>query len=198
MAIVALEWPDGILPSTFDWYLNSNGTSFTSPWNGQTQSARFPGSAWQASLTLKNMDDYEARYLDVMIVQMDGLSGRIKLHDFGRAPSVVKGNPSVKTGGQTGTVLITTGWNQSTTVLKRGDYFTVNDELKMVLADVVSNSVGDATVTFGPQLRNSPSVGAELTVDKPYGIFRFADKKNGGKRMPGINNDYSFQFVEAF
>ena len=71
----ALEWPDGILPSTFDWSLSSNGTSFTSPWNGQTQAARFPGSAWNAAMTLNNLDDLESRYLEVMIVELDGLAG---------------------------------------------------------------------------------------------------------------------------
>lgn len=194
----ALEWPDGILPSTFDWSLSSNGTSFTSPWNGQTQAARFPGSAWNAAMTLNNLDDLESRHLEVMIVELDGLAGKIKLWDFGRDVATVYGTPKVTVGGQTGTNLATSGWTANKTVLKKGDYFTVNDELKIVLRDVVSSATGTATIPFGPQLRNSPAPGAPLEVARPYAIFRLAKKKNGVGRQPGIVNNFSFEFVEAF
>lgn len=193
-----LEWPDGILPSTFNWYLNSNGASFTSPWNGQTQTVRYPGSAWVAEMTLEDMDDIEARYLEVMLVQLDGMAGRIKLRDFGRQPAEVLGVPLVKGATQSGTSLITDGWTPNSLVLSFGQYITVNDELKLVTSNITSDATGQAVITFGPQLRNSPADNSTIEVAMPYGIFRLDANKNGVRRKPGIANDFSFNFVEAF
>lgn len=196
--MVTLDWPAGILPSTFDWFLSSNGTSFTSPWNGQTQTVRYPGSAWEAQMTLSNLDDFESREVEVIIVQLDGMAGRIRLRDFGRFGSAPKGNPLVNGAGQTGTALVTDGWTPSVKVLSRGDYITVNDELKMVTADITSNASGAATILFGPQLRNSPGDNSVIEVANPYGIFRLQQGKNGVKRSPAFNNDFTLNFVEAF
>lgn len=196
--MATLVWPDGILPASFDWYLNSNGSSFTSPWNGQTQTVRYPGSAWQAQMTLSNLDDYETREVEVILVQLDGMAGRIKLRDFGRFASPVQGTPRVNGAGQTGSSLVTDGWTPSVKVLSKGDYFTVGDELKMTLADVISNASGAATIPFGPQLRNSPADNLVLEVANPYAIFRLEGGKNGVKRSPAFNNDFTLNFVEAF
>jgi hypothetical protein len=193
-----LIWPSGILPSSFDWSLKSNGSSFTSPWTGQTQTVRYPGSAWQAQLTLSNLDDYESREVEALIFELDGLAGRIKLWDFGRFPGAVKGTPRIAGAGQTGSQIVTDGWTPSTKVLSRGDYITVNDEMKMVLADVTSSSTGAATVRIAPQLRNSPADNAAIIVDRPYAIFRLEKGENGVKRSPAFNNDFTLNFVEVF
>lgn len=193
-----LEWPDGILPSSFDWYLNSNGSSFTSPWTKQTQTVRFPGSSWNAKMTLSNLDDLESRYVEAILVQLDGMAGRIKLRDFGRFGEPAKGTPKVKGADQTGTTLLSDGWNASVKVLSLGDYITVGDELKLVLADVVSDATGNASIFIGPQLRNSPTDASAIEVENPYGIFRLTDQSNGVKRKPAFNNDIDLEFVEAF
>lgn len=192
-----LEWPDGIRPSAFKWSLKSNGSSFESPWNGATQTTRFPGSRWQATMTLDTQDDLESRVIESILFQLDGMAGRIKLRDYRRASAVVKGTPLVKGSGQKGTSLVTDGWNVSTTVLKQGDYFTVNDELKFVIEDAVSDSTGTATIKFAPQLREAPVDNSPLEVAKPYAIFRLADDENGISGKPAMVNDFSIDFVEA-
>lgn len=193
-----LVWPEGILPSSFDWDLNSNGSAFESPWTKQTQTVRYPGSSWSAQMTLSNLDDYESREVEVILIQLDGMAGRIKLRDFGRWGAPAMGAPKVNGVDQTGNKLITDGWTARSTVLRKGDYFTVADELKMVLADVVSDAKGNATIFFGPQLRNKPEDNAHLEVENPYGIFRLESGKNGVKRSPAFNNDMTLNFVEAF
>lgn len=198
MSISAIDWPSGILPSTLDWKLKSNSGTFTSPWTNQTQSVRYPGSAWTCKMTLADLDDYESRELEVLLVSLDGYSGRVKLTDWGRAPAVVLGSPVVSGAGQTGRVLRTSGWNPSVTVLKKGDYITVNDELKLILADAVSDSTGFANLQIGPQLRNIPSNASAIEVARPYGIFRLSETENGASRKPGFANDFDLQFVEAF
>lgn len=193
-----LIWPEGVLPSSFNWYLKSNGTSFISPWNGQTQTMRYPGSAWKATMTLRNLDDFESRAVEAIIAELDGLSGRIRLRDFGRHPLPAKGAPTVNGAGQTGSNLSTKGWAANTKVLLRGDYITVNDELKLVLADVTSNTTGVALVRIAPMLRNQPANGAPIEVTNPYGIFRLNKDENGMDREPGIVNGTTLEFIEVF
>lgn len=193
-----LEWPSGLLPSTFNWYLKSNGTSFTSPFNGHTQTVRWVGSMWKATLTMSSLDELEAIAMEALLFEMDGLAGRVKLHDFGRTPRVVNGTPRVNGANQLGTNLNTDGWTANTLVLKKGDYFTVNDELKYVLANVTSNASGQASIKFAPQLRVAPADNLVLEVANPYAIFRLVNDENGVERKPAFDNDFSLEFIEAF
>lgn len=193
-----LVWPEGILPSSFEWTLNSNGSAFESPWNGQTQTVRFPGSRWEAKMTLDNQDDLESREIEAIIVELDGIAGRIRLRDYGRWGSPPKGNPVVSGAAQTGSNIVTVGWTPSVKVLSRGDYATIGGELKMILADVVSDATGKATLKIGPQMRNPPADASAIEVQNPYGIFRLEAGKNGVKRDPGFNNNITLSFVEAF
>ena len=59
------------------------------------------------------------------------------------------------------------GAQASTTVLKAGDFFSVNSELKMVTVDATSDGAGDVTVNFVPSLRSSPSDDAVITTTNP-------------------------------
>lgn len=193
-----LTWPEGLYPSTFKWTLKSNGTSFTSPFTGSTQTVRWVGSSWRATLTMDRLDELEAIAMEALLFEMDGIAGRVKLYDFGRTPNVVNGTPRVNGANALGTTIPTDGWTPSVKVLKKGDYFTVNNELKYVLADVMSNASGQATIKFAPQLRVAPPDNALLEVAKPYAIFRLADNENGVDRKPAFDNGFSLDFIEAF
>ena len=193
-----LDWPDGLLPNSFKWYLKSNGTSFTSPFTGSTQTVRWVGSSWKATLVMPSLDELEAIAMEALIFEMDGIAGRVKLWDFGRTPNVVRGTPRINGANQLGTSVGTDGWTPSVKVLKKGDYFTVNNELKYCLQDVTSNASGQATVRFAPQLRVAPADNALLEVANPYGIFRLVDNENGVDRKPAFDNGFSLDFIEAF
>lgn len=193
-----LNWPNGLLPNTFKWSLKSNGTSFTSPFTGSTQTVRWVGSAWKCSITMPSLDELEAIAMEALIFELDGIAGRVKLWDFGRTPNVVRGTPRINGANQLGTTVNTDGWTPSVKVLKKGDYFTVGNELKYVLADVTSNASGQASVKFAPQLRVAPADNALLEVAKPYAIFRLVDDENGVDRKPAFDNGFTLEFVEAF
>ncbi len=193
-----LEWPDGIRPSSMDWKLVSNGSSFVSKFNGATQTIRYPGSMWSCDAAFDDLDDYESRHLETTLFSLDGMSGRIKMPDFGRWGRPAFGTPLVSGAGQSGMLLNTQGWHVTRLVLERGDYITVNNELKIVLADVWSSSTGTATVKIAPMLRNSPDNLAAIETLKPYGIFRLAKDENGVSRKPAFTNSFSLNFIEAF
>jgi hypothetical protein len=78
------------------------------------------------------------------------------------------GTPLVAGASQTGASLNTDGWPATTTVLRAGDFFSVNGELKMVIADCVSDASGNATVEFAPILRSAPADNAALTLGSDY------------------------------
>ncbi|MEF7904243.1 hypothetical protein U9396_04810 [Escherichia coli] len=197
--MAALEWPEDVCPASLTWRPESNTKTFRSPFNGASQTVRYPGTRWVCSLTFNNLSDDKSRRLDSLIAELDGEYGRVKIHDWGRGWRTPAGSPVVNGANQTGTELQTSGWTHGVVVLERGDYITVNDELKIVTADVTSTSTGTATVTFAPMLRWSPPDGAAIEVAKPYGIFKLKDNQQGaGNRVPGVFTSYTLELEEAF
>lgn len=55
--MAALEWPEDICPASLTWRPESNTKTFRSPFNGASQTARFPGTRWVCSLTFNNLTD---------------------------------------------------------------------------------------------------------------------------------------------
>nr|EKU7866391.1 hypothetical protein [Proteus mirabilis] len=52
-----LEWPKEVIPTQENWQLLSNSKTFTSPFNGSSQTVRFPGSRWRCELTFNNLNE---------------------------------------------------------------------------------------------------------------------------------------------
>lgn len=197
--MTVLEWPEDVCPSSLTWRPESNTKTFRSPFNGSSQTVRFPGTRWVCSLTLNNLSDDKSRRIDTLIADLDGEYGQVKIHDWGRSGRVPLGSPVVNGANQTGNQLQSSGWTPSKNVLQKGDYITVNNELKMVTADVTSSASGIAIIYFAPMLRNSPPTNAVIEVANPYGIFKLKDNQQGaGNRVPGGFTSYTLEFEEAF
>lgn len=82
--MAALEWPDEVCPASLTWRPESNTKTFRSPFNGASQTVRFPGTRWVCSLTFNNLSDEKSRRIDALIAELDGEYGRVKIHDWGR------------------------------------------------------------------------------------------------------------------
>ncbi|EOH6333378.1 hypothetical protein [Citrobacter koseri] len=197
--MAALEWPEDVCPASLTWRPESNTKTFRSPFNGASQTVRFPGTRWVCSLTFNNLSDEKSRRIDSLVAELDGEYGRVKIRDWGRSGRTPAGSPLVDGANQTGTELHSKGWTAGMVVLRQGDYITVNDELKMVTADVSSASNGTALIPFAPMLRSSPPANAVIEVANPYGIFKLKDNQQGaGNRVPGVFTSYTLEFEEAF
>ncbi|MDW3570960.1 hypothetical protein N4235_08520 [Enterobacter asburiae] len=197
--MAALEWPEDVCPASLTWRPESNTKTFRSPFNGASQTVRFPGTRWICSLTFSNLTDDKSRRIDALVADLDGEYGRVKIRDWGRAGRTPAGNPVVSDANQTGNQLGSKGWTPGRLVLRTGDYFTVNDELKMVTADVTSTAAGTAVIPFAPMLRASPPANGKIEVAMPYGIFKLKDNQQGaGNRIPGGFTSYTLEFEEAF
>jgi len=197
--MVSLEWPADVEPSSLTWRPESNTKTFRSPFNGASQTVRFPGTRWVCSLTFNNLTDDKSRRIDALVASLDGEYGRVKIRDWGRDGRTPFGNPVVSDANQTGTQLYSKGWTAGKVILREGDYLTVNDELKMVTADVTSTSTGTAIIPIAPMLRTSPPVNGKIELANPYGIFKLKDNQQGaGNRVPGVFTSYTLEFEEAF
>ncbi|HID9639660.1 TPA: hypothetical protein ACXI2O_003656, partial [Proteus mirabilis] len=74
-----LEWPKEVIPTQENWQLLSNSKTFTSPFNGSSQTVRFPGSRWRCELTFNNLNEEKSRQLEALVASLDGMSGRVKI-----------------------------------------------------------------------------------------------------------------------
>ena len=99
-----------------------------------------------------------------------------------------------------GTTLKTDGWGHSVTgILKAGDYFEVNDELKIITSDVNSDISGNADLLFEPSLRATITDNTAITTTQPKATMRLVDDRQTRQsyRQTMITT-CSFNCIEAF
>lgn len=187
-------------PRDIPWSLDSNTQAFVSPFTADEQTVELPGARWKVTLAYDNLSENDAALLQAFLLRMRGKAGRVALHNPARAVprGIATGVPLVKGGGQFGTQLITDGWTASKTgIMKAGDFFGVNGELKMIVEDADSDASGNATLLFEPPLRSIPADNAVITTVKPTAIFRRVDDSAQWTTAPGRYTSFSMSFVEV-
>lgn len=201
--MTTLYIPSGIRIRSCRFGLQSNTQTFVSPLSGDTQRAELVGARWMATYTLTPYGENEAKLDEIKMFLLRLRGGANTFYAFDPDRRVAKGTPTgsplVNGGSQTGTSLITDGWTASTVVLRPGDYFTVNNELKKVVSNVTSDGSGNATITFEPPLRSSPADNAPLTIRDASCIMRLVDDNQA---MWDMNEhgicEITFSGVETF
>ncbi len=158
--------------------LIANTQTFRSPLDGTVQTLELTGARWRASYELPPMNRAQGAAWTAFLSELLGSAGRF----FGFDPDARTplgsglGAPQVRGAGQTGKSLIVDGWTElETGLLLPGDYFEVGGELKMVTAQVDSDSGGEAAVAFTPSLRASPVDNAALTLTNPRVTMMLSD-----------------------
>ena len=187
--------------SSVEFGLENNNQVFESPLSNSIQVSELTGARWYATFNLPPMKkDNALEYIGFL----QRLQGRV--HSFygydanHRSPSgTIAGSTLLVNGAsQTGTSLVLDGGANSTLVLKAGDFFSVNNELKMVTANATTDGSGDVTVNFVPSLRSSPSNDASITTTNPVCTM----KLTGDSSTYSINTSsiygISFSGVEVF
>lgn len=188
-------------PVTLEWALQSNTQTFTSPLNGTVQTMELPGARWRASFAFQNLSDADAATLQAFLTKLRGQANRFTLYNFARPKpnGVGTGTPLVNGASQTGTTLVTDGWTASQTgILKAGDFFSVNGELKMCVADCNSDGSGNATITFEPPLRAAPADNAAITVTNPTTTFMLTEATSKWVTRAPIITDVQIDAIEMF
>lgn len=196
-----LNFPDiGI--DSLEWRLMTVTESFASPETGHEQTAELPGVArWMATMTISDVTREEAVELEAHLVELLGPAGRFYLGNPARAipRGVATGTPVVDGAANYGGALATRGWTPNVAgILKRGDYFAVGNEVKMLRADANSDALGKATLLFRPNLRNVPADGAAVVVSNWKGIFRLVDDNQIVFKYSSATMSCSFSALETW
>lgn len=163
------DFPDITPDETVDWRIETNTAEFSSDLNMAVQHMVMQGARWRGTLPFTNRKGVDARRLKAFVFSQQGPAGRFDVlpPDLNQQ-GTMSGSGTVDGTGQTGTTLNTTDWDASQPVLfDYGDYFEVNGELKMITEPVASDASGDATLTFVPPLRESPTSGQSIEVTEP-------------------------------
>lgn len=179
MATLTMPTSPGFTDTRFG--IMANTRIFQSPISNTIQTVEAQGARWMATYSLPPMKRSQAAEWMAFLVQLRGRAGRFYGFDpkgkvpLGRAIAEI---PLVKGDSQTGTSLITDGWSPSVAnALKKGDYFSVNNELKMITENIDSDSGGNATLVFEPPLRASPTNNQAVTVESATCIMMLSDDK---------------------
>ena len=173
------------LPSVISWReasleLESNMT-VTRSRSGREQRLINPGDRWSLSLTLSPMNEDEARHWRAFLMNVQGagsefLFGPVDYH----GPSDYLGaNARVAGAGQFGTQLFCDNVDPSSVILKAGEYFSVNNELKVMTSDAVSDGLGRVLLNFEPMLRHVPGDNTLLEFQSPKAKFRLENSASG-------------------
>ena len=191
-----VDFPSGVKPSRAVLGMASNTKVSTSIFNQSTLTSGFIGDRWKFTLSFENLD-VEIDELSAFMFSLGGMNGRVRLYPWHRAGRPAQGSPVVSSANESGGLLPTNGWRPNQMVLSKGSFFSVNDELKMITEDAITDINGAVTLKFTPWIRRSPKVGDVIKTDKPTGIFRLVEDEVSMNLEPG-NGSGSLGFVEAF
>lgn len=185
-------------------HLARKTTVAMSPFTASEQRAEWPFSQWVISGTITEVDestDAEAiRDWRSFIIELRGQLGTFYMSVPGYSgPSTNYSGTqgAVKGASQLGESVTTDNWTINTPIMNRGDYFNLGSELKMCMADVSSDGIGEATILFEPTLGNSPADDSSIELDDPTAIMRMATDTNTWNIRSPIMNKFSFEAVEV-
>jgi hypothetical protein len=205
MPTYPLAFPSvGIVSSSFR--LSRAVSASRSPFTFARQAYKHQGAMWSGEVTFRPTTDEQAAELRSFIVELNGKFGTFLYGDPDRLAKgilgVGGGTPLVNGASQTGTSLVVDAAPLSTTDwLKKGDYFQlgtgVDAQLYMLVDDVTSDGSGNATLTFEPSLRSSPSDNDAVTITSPKGLFSLSANDTGwqSNHVPVYEISISFEEV---
>lgn len=192
------EWPVDLVPNSNSIMLTQPTFQYTSNFTGVTQTSYHPGAKWTVSMSFIDMPDWKRRMLSAFVNGMQGRLEAVKIYDHTRKSNPAMGAPYVSGDSQKGRNLLTMGWLPNMRVLRMGDQFTVNNELKEVSEDIWSDGNGTATIYFNPPLRKPPPNSATLETEKPYMLATLTADGAKFSNTPGVFTSVDeLEFEEA-
>jgi len=180
------------------WNIQVYGNALTS----QIQRKATTGARWVAQYELPPLKREGYAEWQAFFANLNGRLNTFYAYDPNATSprGIGTGTPLVNGGSQTGNTLVTDGWTSSQTgILKKGDYFSVNNELKIITNDIDSDGSGNATLEFEPPLRNSPSDNASITVnDAKCEMVLLTDAVNFSLNRSFVSSPIIIQATEVF
>ncbi len=127
--------------------------------SGATGVVQGSKAIWTINFPIKPLKIADARAWTAALVQLAKPANQFEITPPGWIRgSAWAGGTVVDGSGQLGLSLNTYSVAANTQLIgMTGDFFEVNGELKMLIADATTNATGFTTLNFEPALRNSPS-----------------------------------------
>lgn len=186
---------DEVPPSSVIWGLESNNFVFTS-FSNVTQAISQIGDRWRGRMQF-DPTEQEALNLQLFVEQLHGRAGRFKVRHPGVKTYPEQGTPTVNAPNQTGTLLTTQGWKPNVLVIRKGQYFNINHELKRATRDVFSDNVGLASINFYPAIRIMPAVSTPINTSNPYMLASLNRNYNPFETDENFQTKVTLEFTEA-
>lgn len=172
------------LPSKFSFTavktfkLQRAGNTTRSKYTGVRQTIVYPFAVWVFEGTLVDYDGADAAAIRSFLMQLEGQrhSFRLPVPGYSRPSTGYTGNALINGAvAARATSMAIDGMTVSIPILAAGDYFTVNDELKMCVSSFSSNASGQATVSFLPAMRKPLADNAAVTMQNPTVLLHAQD-----------------------
>lgn len=185
--------------------LQRAGLTLRSRYTGRRQAVTFPFALWVFEGTLLPKVGTDAGKWRSFLVQLEGQKNTFKLpvpgHD--RPLSGYSSNAALQTkGGVTtpaGASAVPVIYGPAgAAFLAEGDYFTINDELKVCTAAVAFNAQGEALLNFKPALRRPVNPFTVLTVFNPYMVMQDQEDGTGWGLTRPVQHGIKLKLMEAF
>lgn len=191
-------FPSGIVPSSSTWELLSNTATYQSPITGAIQTVDRGGERWAITLRINNLTGDDRATMRAFVTKLNGQQHRFTVHDHSHTQrGNFGGTPLVNGGSQTGNSIDIDGASTGVTNwIRAGDYFSINGELKMAIADADSDVSGNVTISFVPRIRSSPANDSAVDVTDPTGTFILSSSDNGWSNVPGVFSNFTISAIE--
>lgn len=193
-----ITFPSSPKPATMQWRLIQPAQVNVSEWTGHRQAMASGRGWWECGIVLPPIvgeNDVNAWRAFFGLAQGSTNTFNVPVNEIAQSSSTA--TPAVNGAGQTGRSLATDGWPVSTTVLKAGQFVTIDDQLLQLTADVVSNGSGQATITFAPAIRAAPADNALIEYKNPYAQM-YSVEDFSYSVEPGLVYSISLTLREAF
>jgi len=158
----------------------------------------FPRAVWAQSIPLVIQTEDGGRVWSARLAQLSSLGNYFKARPPGYYGAQYSATTlQVNGSGQLGLSLDIKGASAGVTVLRIGEFFEVNGEVKIVTDDCTANGSGLATVQFEPALRSSPSNSSNLETQNPQIKWRLRSPEGVWSIVPGRFYEFNLEVVEA-
>ncbi len=170
MAIITLPTKFAFT-SVESFRLQRSSNTLRSRYTGQRQTILFPFAVWFFEGTLVEYDGVDAAKIRSFLTQLEGQknSFRLPVPGYSGPSTGYAANTTLTLGGVAARALSfnTYGNTNNAAVLNEGDFFTINDELKVATAAIAANGAGQATYSFQPPMRKAVGGDTQVKLQNP-------------------------------
>jgi hypothetical protein len=173
-----------------------------SKYTGVRQKIVYPFAVWIFEASLVEYDGQNASKLRSFLMQLEGRKNTFRLPVPGYTkPSTNNVNVNCimrLSAAARATTIFVNSLPSSVAILNEGDYFTIQDELKVVTISTASDGFGQAQIDFQPPLRKACAAAVTVTLINPTILMEAQDDDvaNWGLSPP-YRHKVSFDAIEA-